>query len=81
MDDELRRRVHDLDVTVWVGKAGIESVVDELDDQLSNADLVKVKFLRAARGGTDTESLADALADRVSAEIVDIRGHTAVLRR
>lgn len=68
-----------LDVTVWVGKNGIEAVTDELADQLGEQDAVKVKFLRAARGGTDTETLAGDLADLVGATVADIRGHTAVL--
>lgn len=80
-EQELKRRAHDVDVTVWVGKGGIESVVDELDDQLSSTDLVKVKFLRAARAGSSTEEKAADLADRVSADLIDTRGHTAVLHR
>ncbi|WP_290810636.1 YhbY family RNA-binding protein [Halovivax sp.] len=82
MDDtELKRRAHDLDVTVWVGKGGVDAVVDELDDQLDSTDLVKVKFLRAARAGTETEELAADLAERVDADLVDTRGHTAVMHR
>ena len=80
-EQELRRRAHELDVTVWVGKHGLESVVDEVDDQLSGTDLVKVKFLRAARAGASTEEHAEDLADRVDAELVETRGHTAVLYR
>jgi RNA-binding protein len=80
-DQDLRSRAHDLDVTVWVGKGGVGAVVDELDDQLRERDLVKVKFLRAARGGTDAEELAADLAERVGAEVVDVRGHTGVLHR
>ena len=76
-----RERAHDLDVTVWVGKAGVDPVVDELADQLAERDLVKIKFLRAARGGTTTEALATELADRVGAELVETRGHTAVVGR
>ncbi|MFU8866874.1 YhbY family RNA-binding protein [Natronococcus sp.] len=79
--EERKRRAHDLDVTVWVGKSGLEAVVDELDDQLSNEELVKVKFLRAARAGSSTDEKAADLADRVNAELVDVRGHTAVLYR
>ncbi|ELY74418.1 YhbY family RNA-binding protein [Natrinema pallidum] len=78
---ELKQRAHDLDVTVWVGKSGVDAVVDELDDQLSNRDLVKVKFLRAARAGSSTEEKAADLADRVNAELIETRGHTAVLHR
>ena len=80
-DQTLRERAHDVDVTVWVGKAGIEAVTGELSDQLEDRELVKAKFLRAARGGTTTEKLADDLAERVGAEVVETRGHTAVLHR
>jgi len=78
---ELKRRAHDLDVTVWVGKSGVDAVVDELDDQLTDRDLVKVKFLRAARAGSSTDEKAADLAERVNADLVDTRGHTAVLHR
>jgi RNA-binding protein len=78
---EKRRRIHDLDVTVWVGKHGIDAVTEELSDQLGERDLVKVKFLRAARGGTTTEELAADLADLVNAEVVQTRGHTGVFER
>ena len=78
-DEDLRKRAHDLDVTLWVGKSGISAVTDELADQLRDRDLVKVKFLRAARGGTSTEELAVELADEVDAELIETRGNTAVL--
>ena len=80
-DDDLRKRAHDVDVTVWVGKAGIEPVADELSDQLAERELVKAKFLRAARGGTTTEELAGELADAVGADLIETRGHTAVFHR
>lgn len=81
MSDDRRERAHDVEVTVWVGKAGIDAVVDELDDQLAERDLVKVKFLRAARGGTTTDELAAKLAERVGADLVETRGHTGVFGR
>ncbi|MFC4406220.1 YhbY family RNA-binding protein [Haloarchaeobius iranensis] len=76
--EDLRKQAHDLDVTVWVGKSGIESVTAELEDQLKSAELVKAKFLRAARGGTSTEELAEELAELVDAELIETRGNTAV---
>lgn len=79
--DELRERAHEADVTVWVGKGGVEAVVEELADQLSDRELVKVKFLRAARGGTSTEALAGELADAADAELAETRGNTAVYVR
>ena len=80
-DADQQRKIHDLDATLRVGKGGVESVADELSDQLDNTDLVKVKFLRSSRGGTTTEELAEELADLANAEVVDTRGHTAVFQR
>jgi len=77
-DQELRKQAHYLDVTVWVGKSGLQAVTDELGDQLADRDLVKVKFLRAARGGTSVDELAEELAERVDADLVETRGNTAV---
>ncbi len=78
---ELRKRAHSLDVTLWVGKGGIGPVVDEAADQLADRDLIKVKFLRAAQGGTTVEELAADLADRTDADVVETRGNTGVLYR
>jgi RNA-binding protein len=75
------RAIHDLDATLRVGKGGIEAVADELADQLGSRQFVKVKFLRAARGGTDTGTLAGELAEAAGASVVETRGHTAVFER
>lgn len=80
-DTQKTGRIHDLDVTVWVGKHGVDAVTDELHDQLGDRQLVKVKFLRSSRGDTDTETLADKLASAVNADVVQVRGHTAVFER
>ena len=79
--DNTERKLHELDATLRVGKHGIESVADELDSQLDDGEFVKVKFLRSSRGGTTTEALADDLADLVGAEVVRVRGHTAVFEK
>lgn len=73
--------MHDLDVTVWVGKNGVDAVGDELADQLDDRDAVKVKFLRAARADGDVEELAAMLADDANGSVVETRGHTAVIGR
>ena len=79
-DEQRRRRVHETDATIRVGKGGVEAVTDELREQLRDRDLVKVKFLRAARGGTDTEELASALTEAAGVELIETRGHTATYR-
>jgi RNA-binding protein len=81
MTTERSRAVHDLDVTVWVGKRGTEPAAAELAGQLEDQRFVKTKFLRAARGATDTEELAAELAEEAGAGVVDVRGHTAVFER
>jgi len=80
-NNDRRQQIHDLDATLRVGKHGVESVADELSNQLDNEDLVKVKFLRSALGGTTTEDEADELADIAGATVVQTRGHTAVFER
>lgn len=81
--NDIDRPAHEVPVSVWVGKRGIEAVSDELADQLAAGDPVKVKFLRSARSGTDDSvaALADRLADRTGSVVLDQRGHTAVFRR
>lgn len=76
-DRTLRERAHGVDATLRVGKSGIESVAEELGNQLRDRELVKVKFLRAARGEGSTDELAAALAERVDCELVETRGNTA----
>ena len=78
---DLRKEAHELDVTVWVGKSGIEAVTDELSGQLKERDLVKIKFLRSARAGTTGEELTAELAERVDADVVETRGNTGVVHR
>ncbi|WP_181686117.1 YhbY family RNA-binding protein [Halorhabdus salina] len=72
--------MHKLDVTLWVGKHGVDAVADELADQLTDRELVKVKFLRAARADGDVEALATELTEQGGGSVVETRGHTAVIR-
>jgi RNA-binding protein len=79
--DSLQAAIHETPVTVWVGKGGPGAVVDELDRQLRDREVVKVRLLRSARGEGDTATQAMALADRTGSTVVDVRGHTAVFSR
>lgn len=80
-DQESSDHIHDLDATIRVGKGGIEAVTQELESQLKHRSHVKVRFLRSARGESDTENLAIRLADETESELLDVRGHTAVFHR
>ena len=80
-DDDRRTEAHHLDVTVWVGKAGIGAVTEELRAQLDERSMVKVKFLRAAHAGTTVEELAASLAEETDATVFETRGNTAVFQK
>jgi len=70
---------HTTSMTVWVGKSGIDAVVDELDDQLDDRDLVKVKF--CGPHAPAVRPRRKRPTSPTSTRISSIRGHTAVLHR
>lgn len=86
MDAEERRRLRvqaqGLPAAMNIGKAGLTAgVVEEVRRQLEEHRLVKVKLLASARGEQAREALAAELAERTGAELVEVRGNTAVLWR
>ncbi len=88
MDKDLRQKLRAegqrIDATVHLGKGGIsEGVLAELDAQLKRNHLVKVRLQRGAAGGErDAEGdMAEILAEALGADVVERRGHTALLYR
>ncbi len=79
---EIRQKRADaqkLAVTVHIGKAGItDTVVAELQAQLENRKLVKVRLLPSASGDASEDEQAAALATATRSILIDRRGHTAV---
>ena len=72
-----------LQVSLQLGKAGLnDALVEELRAQLKQRKLVKVRLLPSAtEGDTDDRAQAEALAAAAEAELVEVRGHTALLWR
>lgn len=84
--DELRQKralANQVEVTLHVGKNGVtDATVAELKAQLHKRKLVKVRLLRSATGGGETDmAQADLLAEKADAQLVEVRGHTAVYWR
>ncbi|HWG89572.1 MAG TPA: YhbY family RNA-binding protein [Candidatus Thermoplasmatota archaeon] len=78
----LKAEAQSLDVGMHVGKAGItDTLISELDDQLTRHRVVKVRLLKSAREETGRHDLADELAERTGAILVEVRGNTAVFYR
>lgn len=70
-----------LEPTLHVGKSGIETVVEELKNQLKNKKMVKVKFLKTAFIEVGKKEMSEKLADLTDSELIEVRGNTAVFRR
>jgi RNA-binding protein len=70
---------------VNVGKQGLtESVLKEIDRRLSSDEVVKVRILKSAlvvEGMDDRKKFAEILAQRLSADAIEVRGYTVVLYR
>ncbi len=68
--------------SIWIGKNGInDSVVRELQQQLKNNRLVKVKILRSALEYQMSRRDIAAQLERLSgAPLVELRGYMAVYR-
>jgi len=88
MDRDLRKRLRAegqrLEATVHVGKDGVdEGLLAEMDSQLKRNHLVKVRIQRGAAGGDrdGEQDLAEVLVTALSAELVERRGHTALIYR
>ncbi|HUR63386.1 MAG TPA: YhbY family RNA-binding protein [Candidatus Thermoplasmatota archaeon] len=78
-----RAEAQQLAVSFHVGKNGVnEAAVAELLTQLKKHKLVKARLLPSATaGGADDRGQAQALADAVGAQLIEVRGHTAVYWR
>ena len=79
---KLRAEAQKLRAESSVGKSGVNAgVVDEVDRQLEEHRLLKIKLLASAREEHTREELARELAERTGAELIEVRGNTAVLWR
>ena len=71
----------DIKATVQIGKGGItESVENEIKEQLKKRKIIKIKFLQNAERENFKDKI-EKLARDVNAEILEIRGFTAVLKK
>jgi RNA-binding protein len=77
---ELRGEAHHLSASVHVGQHGVtDGLRQTLDDALRTRELVKIQFGKNA--DVDVKEAANALAETMSADIVQVIGKTATLYR
>ncbi len=77
--EEAKIAGQDLQATLHIGKDGItDSLIEELNKQLDNRELVKVKINRN-NPIQDKEDIAEELEKTSQGELVEIRGKTILL--
>ena len=75
---ELMRRALEISPTVHVGKDGLkESLYEEIKAQIKKNRLIKIKVL--ANADSETEEIANAIADNTGSVVVDVRGSVVIL--
>jgi RNA-binding protein len=67
--------------TLWVGKNGANAaIVLELQEQLKLRKMVKVRILKSALIESSRDEIANELSQASGAQLVDLKGATAVYR-
>ena len=65
-------------MTINIGKSGVnENVIEEIKRQLEANELVKIKF--AKNIARDKDKYIDEIVSKTRAELIDVRGHVAVI--
>ena len=75
--EDIQGKVH-----VNIGKQGItENVIREIKRRLKDEEAIKVRVLRSFKkiSGREVEDIAEEVAKKVDAEVVDVRGNVFVI--
>ncbi len=81
MKRRIKRELSAEKPTIWVGKQGGAQIVNEVSRQLDQREIVKVKLLKSALRTELTKDIASKMAQKTSATLIDVRGHTFILYR
>lgn len=76
----LRAEAHHLDVLVHIGHQGLtDALLGSLDDVLRTRELVKVQVAKA--GDLSAKEAANAIAEKLGADVVQVIGRTCTVFR
>jgi RNA-binding protein len=65
-------------MTINIGKAGVnDNVIEEIKRQLEANEIVKLKF--AKNIARDKDKYIDDIVTQTRAQLIDVRGHVAVI--
>lgn len=69
-----------MEPSTHVGKNGVtDSLIEEINRQLKDNKLVKIKILKSAMESMPRDEIAHALAEKTGARLIEVRGNTVVL--
>jgi len=73
----LQARSRRAEATIWIGKEGAsEALLSQVENQLKNRELVKVKIQRSALREVEAGDFAGKVAASTGSTLVEIMGHT-----
>lgn len=79
---KIKEHVQQRSADVRIGKAGItEGVINEIKRFLMEKEIVKIKILRTAAAveGKDRFQIAEEVAKKLNAKLLEVRGRTFIL--
>lgn len=77
---ELRGMAARMEPASHVGKNGVtDSLIEEINRQLKDNKLIKVKVLKSAMDEMSREDIAHLLVEKTGAELIEVKGNTVVL--
>jgi len=75
----LKKKAHNLDPLVQIGKNGVtDGAIANIDKALSDHTLIKVKYINHK---SEKRELTDAITSRTGSTLIDLIGNTATLYR
>ncbi len=83
MKRHVKHVLKDENPTIWVGKEGLTpQCTGEIEKQLQQSKMVKVRILPAAMQGDNTaQTIATKAAELTGSGLVEVRGHVFILFR
>ena len=83
MKRHVKHVLKDENPTIWVGKDSLTpQLITEIEKQLQQNKMVKVRILPAALVGVNTaQTIAVKAAEQTNAALVEVRGHVFILFR
>jgi len=78
----VRHKMKDENPTAWIGKDGLTPQLSvQIDKQLENAKMVKIKILKTALQTETAQAIATRAAQETNSSLVEVRGHVFILYR